>query len=133
MKLIKLLICNKKLENHEKIKHNKKNMKILEFLKQGIFYLPRLIKGKTMKTNNNIEDLEKGTGKIIEEDGKKIAAYKNEEGEIIKLSAVCTHMGCIVTWDIENKNWLCPCHKSQFDIEGKVLNGPAKRDLEKIN
>ncbi len=108
-------------------------MKILKFIKQGIFYLPNLIKGKTMETNNDLESLAKDEGKIIKENNKKIACYKNEAGEIIKLSAVCTHLGCIVSWDKENKNWLCPCHESRFDINGKVLEGPAKKDLKRIN
>lgn len=86
-----------------------------------------------MKTNNNLEDLKNGMGRIVEENGKKIAVYKNEAGEMIKFSATCTHLGCIVSWDKENKNWLCPCHRSRFDINGKVIGGPAKKDLEKIN
>lgn len=108
-------------------------MKILKFLKQGMYYLPNLIKGRLNKTDNNLEDLKEGEGKIIEEDGQKLACYKNENGEVVKLSATCTHLRCIVSWDSKNKNWLCPCHQSRFDKEGKVLEGPAKRDLKKIN
>jgi len=48
-------------------------------------------------------------------------------------SAHCTHMGCILNFDDDTKQFNCPCHKSRFDIEGKRLRGPAKRDLDKIS
>lgn len=108
-------------------------MGVKKFLKQGISYLPNLIKGRTMKVDSNLESLKVGEGKIIEENGQKVAAYRSENGKIIKLNATCTHMKCIVSWDKENKNWVCPCHQSRFDISGKVLEGPAKKDLKIIN
>lgn len=108
-------------------------MSILKFFKQGILYLPRLILGRFKKIETNIKDLAVGEGRIIEENGQRVAVYKSEAGKIIKLSATCTHLGCIISWDKKNKNWSCPCHGSRFDIEGRVLEGPAKKDLEKIN
>ncbi len=41
---------------------------------------------------------------------------------------ICTHLGCV-----PNKNsdgWLCPCHGSVYDNSGRVLHGPAPRNLE---
>jgi cytochrome b6-f complex iron-sulfur subunit len=40
------------------------------------------------------------------------------------LSAVCTHLGCNVAHD-EGRGFACPCHGSNFDLEGRVLSGPA--------
>ena len=41
----------------------------------------------------------------------------------------CSHMGCELVWNPEEKSWDCPCHGSRFTEEGKVLDNPAKRDL----
>jgi len=51
---------------------------------------------------------------------------------IVAYSGVCTHTGCSVTeWDDESKNFLCPCHASQFDPRrnAKIIGGPALRPL----
>lgn len=105
-------------------------MKIVELFKQGALYLPRFIKGRISETEKTIKDLKNGEGAVIKESDEAHAVYKDENGRIIKLSAVCTHMKCIVAWDDKNKNWVCPCHKSKYDPYGKIINGPAKRDLE---
>ena len=47
-----------------------------------------------------------------------------------ELSAVCPHMGCVVSFDAAEKTWDCPCHGSRFDVDGEVLNGPAVDALE---
>ena len=76
-------------------------------------------------------DLKANEGKVVDQNGEKIAVYKDETGKIITLSAVCTHMGCTVDWNNEEKTWDCPCHGSRYDKEGKVFNGPAVKDLPK--
>ena len=54
-----------------------------------------------------------------------LAVYRDERGGIHQLSAVCTHLYCIVHWNGTEKTWDCPCHGSRFDPYGKVVNGPA--------
>ncbi|MDT3402232.1 FAD-dependent oxidoreductase [Mucilaginibacter terrae] len=80
-----------------------------------------------------LNDVETGVGKIIELDGKKVAAYRDEQGELHTLSSVCTHMGCTVKWNTTEKSWDCPCHGARFDIDGNVVTGPATVNLEKVN
>jgi Rieske Fe-S protein len=62
----------------------------------------------------------------------KLAVYRDEAGEIHACSAVCTHMKCIVAWNSTEKSWDCGCHGSRFDVDGRVLNGPAVEALEKV-
>lgn len=41
----------------------------------------------------------------------------------------CTHMGCQLSLNPEEKSWDCPCHGSRFTLEGKRIDGPARKDL----
>ncbi len=76
------------------------------------------------------KDLEIGEGAIIEVDAEQVAAFKGEDGTIRAVSATCTHMGCIVHFNDAERSWDCPCHGSRFDLDGKVISGPAVKDLE---
>lgn len=76
------------------------------------------------------EELKPGEGGILRDGMSKLAVYKDENGGIIRRSAVCTHLGCIVHWNGFEKCWDCPCHGSQFATDGQVLNGPAVKPLE---
>jgi nitrite reductase/ring-hydroxylating ferredoxin subunit len=70
-----------------------------------------------------------GEGAVIRHGASKVAVYKGQDGSMRQMSAVCTHLGCIVNWNSAEKTWDCPCHGSRFDKLGKVLNGPAVTDL----
>jgi Rieske Fe-S protein len=69
------------------------------------------------------------SGVVIHAKGKPIAVYRDERGTLHAHSAVCTHLGCIVAWNSTEQMWDCPCHGSQFDADGHVINGPATSDL----
>ena len=75
-----------------------------------------------------IENLNEGQGIVLEE--KKIAPYKDHKGQLHTYSAVCTHLGCTVTWNNSEKSFDCPCHGSRFSSSGNVINGPANNALE---
>lgn len=76
------------------------------------------------------EELKPGEGAIAKHQGERVAAYRTAEGELRVVSPVCTHMGCYVTWNPAETSWDCPCHGSRFGTDGRVLQGPAVRDLE---
>ena len=52
------------------------------------------------------------------------------EGGFLALHATCTHLGCTVPWDEQNRRFACPCHASAFDLRGDVLSPPAPRALD---
>ena len=78
------------------------------------------------------EELQPGEGALIRHGLKQVATFRNEDGTIIRRSAVCTHMGCLVHWNDFEKCWDCPCHGSQFAPDGQVLNGPAVKPLAEV-
>lgn len=80
----------------------------------------------------SVDEIPAGEGAILRRGLKKIAAYRGEDGQLVERSAVCTHVGCIVHWNGFEKCWDCPCHGSQFAVDGTVLNGPAVRPLAKV-
>ncbi|MCO5569816.1 hypothetical protein L7F22_023530 [Adiantum nelumboides] len=46
------------------------------------------------------------------------------------INAICTHMGCVVPWDVPKEDkFMCPCHGSQYDNRGQVVQGPAPLSL----
>ena len=80
----------------------------------------------------SIDKLENGEGAIVTSGLKKLAAYKDEWGELFVFSATCPHLGCVVQWNADEKTFDCPCHGSRFTKEGKVINGPAISNLKSI-
>ncbi len=53
------------------------------------------------------------------------------KGEVIAISAGCTHLGCIVTWDEDKNIFQCPCHDGRYDADGKVVAGPPPGPLNR--
>ena len=72
-----------------------------------------------------------GEGRIVGRPGDQTAVYRDSQGEIHAVSARCTHLGCIVSWNPAETSWDCPCNGSRFPVEGEVLQSPAVRELEK--
>ena len=78
------------------------------------------------------EEIPRGHGAVLQRGAGKVAAYRDEEGTLVELSALCTHLGCVVQWNSLERSWDCPCHGSRFSATGEVLNGPAVTPLERL-
>ena len=78
------------------------------------------------------DEIAPGQGAVLRHGLKKIATYRDDNGDLHAFSAVCPHLGCVVRWDACEKTWDCPCHGSRFDATGCVVNGPAIFDLERV-
>jgi glycine/D-amino acid oxidase-like deaminating enzyme/nitrite reductase/ring-hydroxylating ferredoxin subunit len=73
-----------------------------------------------------------GEGATLRQGEKRIAIYRDDDGIIHALSAACTHLGCVVSWNAAEKTWDCPCHGSRFGVNGRILHGPASKPLEAV-
>jgi Rieske Fe-S protein len=69
-----------------------------------------------------------GAKAVTAGNGDKVIVTRPTEDEAVAFSAVCTHQGCTVAPDDEQLT--CPCHGSQFALDGTVKEGPADKPLE---
>ena len=84
-------------------------------------------------TGKALAELLPGQGSLILEGGRRLAAYRDPDGVAHVLNPKCTHMGCTVGWNDAERTWDCPCHGSRYDVEGDVIQGPAKVALTKVD
>ena len=107
-------------------------------LGQGLGFAGHLLADRVGRANPisaraEADGLEPGQGALVEQFGSgRIAAYRTDEGQLIALSPVCSHAGCIVDWNAADHSWDCPCHGSRFAPDGEVLAGPAVHALKAV-
>ncbi|MEN8202519.1 MAG: Rieske 2Fe-2S domain-containing protein [Bacteroidota bacterium] len=87
-------------------------------------FFPRLAEGKRRIALGDPRQFPVDTYTFL--DAHKLFVYRDHEG-VKAVSAVCTHLGCILEKSAEG--FECPCHGSCFNDQGEVLSGPAPRDL----
>ncbi|CAI9754873.1 unnamed protein product [Fraxinus pennsylvanica] len=58
---------------------------------------------------------------LVVENDRTLATYG--------INAVCTHLGCVVPWNTAENKFICPCHGSQYNNQGRVVRGPAPLSL----
>jgi Rieske Fe-S protein len=102
-----------------------------KFLQENVTVFSAMIGDYMRRHKESFAAIAPGEGKIIQHDGHKLAVYKDETEGLKVCSAVCTHFGCIVRWNNDERSWDCPCHGSRFDTDGEVLEGPALHALAK--
>ncbi|KAK4623715.1 Putative Rieske 2Fe-2S iron-sulfur protein [Fulvia fulva] len=78
----------------------------------------------------DIADLPNGEAGVLNPTTKTpTAVYKDDEGNVHKLSALCPHLKGVVCWNRTEKSWDCPVHGSRFSKDGVCVMGPAKGNL----
>jgi glycine/D-amino acid oxidase-like deaminating enzyme/nitrite reductase/ring-hydroxylating ferredoxin subunit len=84
------------------------------------------LKGGEVKS---IDDVRPGQGAIVRDGKHQLAVHRDRGGQVTVRSAICTHLGCVVSWNSTEASWDCPCHGSRFAVDGHVVNGPAVAPL----
>jgi glycine/D-amino acid oxidase-like deaminating enzyme/nitrite reductase/ring-hydroxylating ferredoxin subunit len=101
-----------------------------DYLKENTSYPYYLIRDRFAGAEGrSLRAVRRGEGKVVERNGRKVAAYRDPAGALTVRSATCTHMGCIVGWNPGERTWDCPCHGSRFATDGTVISGPAEAPL----
>jgi cytochrome b6-f complex iron-sulfur subunit len=80
-----------------------------------------------------LNEVNVGDTRFFKFKGKPAILIRKSENEVIALSAVCTHLGCIVKYSHSDSTLKCPCHGAKFDVNGKVLGGPAPTNLDQFS
>lgn len=98
------------------------------FIVENLNVAKELIEGKIAPLPDDVE-IKPGEGKVVQANGQRTGAYRDEQGTLHLVNTTCTHMGCELNWNSAEKSWDCPCHGSRFTYEGNIIEGPAIQPL----
>ena len=96
------------------------------------YLIPRPDSGAKSKITIPLSELAAGDAKFFEYNGSAAVVVARPGGGVVALSAVCPHLGCIVQWEKDRQDFLCPCHAGYFTPDGAVISGPPPKALEKL-
>lgn len=99
------------------------------FIVENANVAAQLVKGKLQALPEDI-DIKEGEGKVVEVDGQRAGAYRDERGTLHLVDTTCTHLGCEVQWNAAEKTWDCPCHGSRYTYEGEIVEGPTLKSIK---
>jgi glycine/D-amino acid oxidase-like deaminating enzyme/nitrite reductase/ring-hydroxylating ferredoxin subunit len=104
-----------------------------DYVKENLSFPKHFVLDRLQAAQDDLASLARGSAGLFRIDGRRAAVYRDPEGRVHALSATCPHLGCHVAFNEAETSWDCPCHGSRFDIDGKVLNGPAVSPLETLS
>ena len=105
---------------------------IAELVKENANVVKRFVLDRVRTDSRSAEDLAVGEAAVLATADGQVATYRDDAGVLHQVSAVCTHLGCTVTWNTAETTWDCPCHGSRFTCDGGVVEGPAVKDLRQL-
>jgi cytochrome b6-f complex iron-sulfur subunit len=70
-----------------------------------------------------------GGFEVVKLDNERIIVVNTGKDNFVACSAVCTHRGCEVAYEHGARQFACPCHNARYELDGKVVRGPAKKPL----
>lgn len=103
-----------------------------EFIKASTEVAKHLVGAYLSSKPKSYGELRSGEAAILKIEGDNVAVFRDESGRLHAVSAACTHMGCQLGWNVNDRTWDCPCHGSRFALNGEVLHGPAVTALKKV-
>lgn len=81
----------------------------------------------------DVDALGTNEGRLVRLDGRAIGMFKDRQGRLHAVDPACSHVNCTVAWNAAERSWDCPCHGSRFDVDGHMLTGPARKDLQQLD
>ncbi|PLX81779.1 MAG: cytochrome B6 [Desulfuromonas sp.] len=96
------------------------------------FLAPFSSGGASSKVSIPRKEVSVGSAHFFQYQGRPAVVVQLTVGQFVAMSAVCTHLGCVVSWQQGKGEFLCPCHGGRFSAEGQVLGGPPPSPLESL-
>jgi len=87
--------------------------------------------GRGLLRAGPLSTLPVGGLRFLPNGSEPIVLVRATEDEILALSAICTHLRCVLKWEDGNGRLICPCHAGSFDRSGNVISGPPTRPLSR--
>ncbi|WP_420126863.1 FAD-dependent oxidoreductase [Longimicrobium sp.] len=107
---------------------------LTEFARENLDVAKQYLKlSPTLSDADSAAEVAPGTGAVVQRGLHKVAVYRDEAGVAHEMSALCTHLQCVIRWNSEERSWDCPCHGSRFAPTGEVLTGPAIYPLKRLD
>lgn len=63
---------------------------------------------------------------------KTVYLTKDSQGQLAALSSICPHLGCVVPWVSNKKEFVCPCHGARYSADGSRISGPSLRGMDTL-
>jgi|SRR5664279_929733 len=63
---------------------------------------------------------------------RNVWVIKHSPSSVTVFSPICPHLGCSYDWQPQENSFVCPCHSSVFNLDGKVTEGPSPRSLDSL-
>jgi glycine/D-amino acid oxidase-like deaminating enzyme/nitrite reductase/ring-hydroxylating ferredoxin subunit len=105
---------------------------VKSFISENIGTTAELVGGYLQGERRSLDELPAGDAAIVKLNGERTAVFRDERGDLHAVSAVCTHMGCVLAWNSVDRTWDCSCHGSRFALDGAVIHGPATTVLKRM-
>lgn len=80
-----------------------------------------------------LDEMRIGEARLVRHGTSPFFVIRRDAETVIALSAICTHVRCVLDYDSERRCLVCPCHDGRFDLGGNVLSGPPPRPLPAYN
>lgn len=96
--------------------------------KQNVATARELVSGHLRSTEEDA--LPPGEAAVVDGPDGKEAHFHAPDGTHYRVSAICPHMKCVLSWNPAETTWDCSCHGSRFGVDGRVIHGPSLEDLE---
>ena len=99
-------------------------MKLLKHSYQGMF------KNRMAKRVNDYQEVQ---GKVVRIHNRLVGISIDQNKQLHFINPVCPHFKCVVSFNALEKTWDCPCHGSRYDLDGKLIEGPATTSLRVVD
>ena len=101
--------------------------------KNSIETINSLFLKRILMKRKDVIDLDIDSQITIKHKKRRLGIYKDNNGETFVIDIRCPHLGCILSFNKEERAYECPCHGSKFDYKGNLIYSPSIYDVCKNN